>query len=103
MNFLFMKLKQVYKDRFCLVFYDALIGDTLKEVERIFKFCNLEVQSQTIQFLNDSKSSEKKSAYSVFRNKKQDVEWKDLLTETIFSEIKDDIIENKITEFKYDK
>ena len=98
-----MKLKQVYKDRFCLVFYDALIGDTLKEVERIFKFCNLKVQSQTIQFLNDSKSSEKKSAYSVFRNKKQDVEWKDLLTETIFSEIKDDIIENKITEFKYDK
>ena len=101
--FLFMKLKQVYKDRFCLVFYDALIGDTLKEVERIFKFCNLEVQSQTIQFLNDSKSSEKESVYSVFRNKKQDVEWKDLLTETIFSEIKDDIIENKITEFKYDK
>ena len=65
-----MKLKQVYKDRFCLVFYDALIGDTLKEVERIFKFCNLKVQSQTIQFLNDSKSSVVKiaSTFALFKN-----------------------------------
>ena len=54
-------------------------------------------------YLIEKNYSEKESVYSVFRNKKQDVEWKDLLTETIFSEIKDDIIENKITEFKYDK
>lgn len=97
--FLFKKLERQYKDRFCLVNYESLIRDTLQEVERIFNFFNLEISAQTIKFLNDSKSSDNDSTYSVFRNKEKDEQWKTMLDEKIASEIREDILNSRIMEF----
>ena len=99
---LFKKLEQKYKNRFCIIYFDALISDTLKEVERIFNFCNLEINRQTIEFLNDSKSSEKKSVYSVFCSKIIDYEWKRSLNKSIFTEISTDLKTNNINQFLND-
>jgi len=97
--FNFKELEKEFDERFCMVYYEDLIKDTFNEVERIFNFCNLEVNRQTIKFLNDSKSSEKKSVYSVFRNKIKDDEWKASLNELIFTEISNDLKTNNMNQF----
>ncbi len=100
--FLFKKLEREYEDRFRLVNYESLIKDTLQEVERIFRFCNLEISAQTIKFLNDSKSADNNSTYSVFRNKEKDKQWKTKLDKKIVCEIREDILKSKIMEFAID-
>ena len=82
-----------------MVYYEDLIKDTFHEIERIFNFCNLEVSMQTIKFINESKSSEKRSVYSVFRNKIKDDEWKASLNELIFTEISNDLKTNNMNQF----
>jgi hypothetical protein len=97
--FIFKELEIQYKDRFCMVYYEDLIKDTVNEIERVFNFCNLEVNMQTIKFLNDSKSSERRSVYSVFRDKLIDDKWKDSLNELIFTEISNDLKTNNMNQF----
>ena len=97
--FKFKELDKKFNGRFYMVYYEDLIKDTFHEVERIFNFCNLEVNMQTIKFLNESKSSEKRSVYSVFRNKIKDDEWKVSLNELIFTEISNDLKTNNMNQF----
>jgi hypothetical protein len=96
---IFNDLKEKFNDRFCLIYYDDLIKNPLNEVEKIFNFCNLEMNKQTIKFIKDSKSAELESVYSVFRNKLNDNKWKNTLNKNIYTEICNDLKINNMNHF----
>lgn len=87
---LFISLKQKYPERFYMLQYENLLADPKAEVEKLFSFCNLEVTSQTLGFLTKSTSNNDTDAYSVFKSKKTDDQWKKELPQFIIDEIKMD-------------
>ena len=101
--FIFKELEREYKDRFLLVRYDDLIGDTVNHVKKIFKFCDMEINEQTYSFIQRSNSSGKESVYSVYRDKKQDINWVSTLDKVIQSMIEVDLKKNGIVEFNHEK
>jgi len=101
--FIFKELKREYKDRFLLVSYDDLIEDTVNQVKKIFKFCDMEINEQTYSFIQRSNVSGKKTVYSVYRDKKDDISWVNTLDKAIKSMIEVDLQKNGILEFNNEK
>ena len=87
---LFLCLKEEYPTQFYLLEYENLLSNKIKEVKKMFKFCDLEFTTQTIDFLNESSSVNDDDAYSVFKTKKTDNQWEQELPQFIIDEIKGD-------------
>ena len=100
--FMFKDLEKDFNDRFCLIYYDNLLKHTNDEVARIFNFCDLDLSSQTIEFIKKSKSSNIKEPYSVYKNKINDKSWMNNLSKEISSLISSDLKKSEITEFPID-
>ncbi len=88
---LFEELVNQYPKRFCLIKYNDLLRNPRSEVEKIFAFCELRLQSQTISFLSESKRRNDKDAYSVYKTRTSDSGWKDWLPDTVVRSIVDDL------------
>jgi len=88
--FLFLRLKKEYPDQFYLINYDDLLSNPISEVKQLFEFSKLEYSDQTNTFLKKSTSFQSIDAYSVFKQKKNDMEWKKTLPSFIEHEIKED-------------
>jgi len=88
---LFEELKKKYPLRFMLVSYSELIKSTDEMVEQLFSFCELEIGKQTNYFLKDSRDKTIKNAYSVYRNKVSDSNWKGDLNQEIVDFITADL------------
>lgn len=88
---LFLSLKKEYPAQFYLLEYEKLLSNKSEEVKKMFEFCNLEFNSQTIDFLNESSSVNDEDAYSVFKTKKTDNLWEQELPQFIIDEIKKDV------------
>lgn len=89
--YLFHGLANQFPERFYLINYNHLLKETLHTVKYLFKFCGLPIEQQTIDFLNSSKSIDKKGAYSVFKVKKFDDKWKNSLNKKIIFAIQKDL------------
>jgi len=96
---LFQKLKKQYPNRFCFVKYDALLTNTLEEVESIFNFCGIPLQDQTRSFLLQSTQINQEDAYSVYKKKTVDDGWKEKLNSTIIDEISKDLKISSLEEY----
>jgi len=101
--FLFTELKRSYPDRFLLVSYDDLIEDTVNQVKKIFKFCDIEINQQTDSFIQRNNVSVKQTVYSVYRDKKHDISWVNSLDQAIKSMIEVDLQKNGILDFNNKK
>ena len=88
---LFLELETQFPDRFILINYNNLLKDTDNQVNRLFSFCKLNVEQQTIDFLSSSKSIDKKTTYSVYKIKQRDDEWKNTLNKKIINEIQQEL------------
>ena len=97
--FIFRELEKEFKDRFCVVYYDDLIQDTIKEVQRVFDFCDLDVNTQTNDFIKNSNSDKNKKTYSVYRKKMNDKSWMSNLSAPIRDMISSDLQKNNIINF----
>ncbi|MFW6272216.1 MAG: sulfotransferase domain-containing protein [bacterium] len=98
--YLFEKLKNIYPDRFYLVKYDDLLKNTLNMVKDLFSFCELELEEQTIDFINKSKNIDKSNEkYSVYRTKYSDNQWENELPKEIVSEIRKDISKSSLSKY----
>ena len=82
------------------MYYDDLIQDTVKEVQKIFDFCDLDVNTQTKDFIKNSNSAKKKKVYSVYRKKMNDKSWKNNLNTSIRNMISSDLQKNNIIDFE---
>ena len=87
---LFLFLKEKYPKRFYLLNYDDLLNDTKKEVKDLFKFCGMSYSDQTEKFIVDSTNKNNPDAYSVFKKKSSDDQWKSILPSDIIDSIKSD-------------
>jgi len=97
--FIFKELEKEFKDRFCVAYYDDLLQDTIKEVQRIFDFCDLDVNTQTKDFIKNSNSATNKKIYSVYRKKMNDKSWMSNLSTPIGDMISSDLQKNNIIDF----
>lgn len=87
---LFLELQKNYPDRFYLQQYEKLIVNPLEETEKLFNFCDLQMNEQTEFFLKKSTHSHQEDAYSVFKRKLKDDSWKKSLPVFIQEEILSD-------------
>jgi Sulfotransferase domain len=84
---LFHELSTVYPERFYLLKYDNLLQKTGEVVDELFAFLDIPMNSQTLEFINSSKSINKNDPYSVFKVKNKDSEWKNELNKEIAKQI----------------
>lgn len=96
---LFKNLKEQYSNRFYLVKYDELLTDTLEKVESIFRFCNIDMNEQTISFLEASTKENKEDTYSVYKQKTVDDNWKKGLNPIIIDAISEDLRNSGLEEY----
>lgn len=87
---LFDILAVKFPNRFCLINYSDLLENTVDSVDKLFSFCGLSVPQQTLDFLVSSTMSQQKDAYSVYRSKKKDDDWKLNLPSNIAYDILND-------------
>ena len=86
-TFLFLDLKKQYPKQFYLINYKDLIAETYSEIKQLFEFCDLEYTKQTETFIKQSTSSNSTDAYHVFKQKKDDMDWKKTLPDFIKDKI----------------
>lgn len=88
--FRFLYYQQTYPKQFYLINYDDLIRNTDFEIKKLFDFCNIEYTLQTKKFIEKSTASQSKDAYSVFKQKSNDLAWQGNLPGFIETEIMND-------------
>jgi len=96
---LFQRLQVQYPDRFCLVKYDDLLTDTLKEIERVFSFCDIDMTDQTESFLQESTQENQGDTYSVYKKKSIDNNWEQSLDPVIIDSISKDLKNSALEEY----
>ncbi|QBY03133.1 hypothetical protein E2K93_01555 [Thalassotalea sp. HSM 43] len=97
---LFQSLQDRYRDGFLLVKYSDLLNDTQSEVEKIFKFLELELSQQTLSFINRSASIQIDDTYSVFKTKSiVDDNWKNSIPNYVVESVTKDCNSNGLSEF----
>ncbi len=84
---MFLWLNEKYKDRFYLIRYEELVGDTEHHVRNIFQFLDLKIQEQTLNFIKTSKTLHQEDTYSVFKGKIHLHKWKEELEQKIIDEV----------------
>lgn len=93
---LFREFNQNYPNQFYLIKYHSLIADTLKEVEKIFDFCQIPLEQPTIDFIQASCQNYQTDPYSVFRYRPIDDSWKKELNSIIVQAILDDLKDTEL-------
>jgi hypothetical protein len=89
---LFLELEQKFgKERVSTVRYSELLADPLKTTETLFAATGLESCDQTMDFIKQSKSFEHPNAYSVFRTKEADIQWKTAVDQQIIEAVNRDL------------
>jgi len=85
--YLFMEFKERYQDNFKLIKYDSLNSNPEMVIQDIFNFCELSLDQQTHKFIQESQSRNDSDPYSVYRIKKSDDIWKNILPPSIVKEV----------------
>jgi hypothetical protein len=92
LNNYFIELKEKHPENVYLISYENLLKDTNNEIEKLFRFCGIKLNEQTLNFIKESMSKNDNYDYSVFRSKETLINRKCKLDETIKEYIRDKII-----------
>lgn len=96
---LFLDLQSRFGSRFLLVNYDKLVDNTEPVTKEIFKFCGLEMQQQTRDFIKLSTESSSNDPYSVLRGKNEHHSWKTELNPVIANQILKELRDTPLNQF----
>ena len=97
---LFLQLSQDYPDRFYLIEYKDMLNDSRNEIEQLFEFCGINFTEQTIDYLKESSSLDNShDAYSVYRKKKDDNSWVNILPNEVSEAIDSDLSNTPLERF----
>jgi hypothetical protein len=88
LNNYFIKLKEQYPDNVYLITYEDILKNPLKEIEKLFNFCNIELEKSTIDFIQKSTTTHDEYDYSVFKDKQMIIDRKCSLNNYILNYIK---------------
>lgn len=67
LSLLFIELSLRHPRQFCLIRYEELVESPQEVVERLFGFCGLSLDEQTVRFISESTGSDDGDPYGVFR------------------------------------
>jgi hypothetical protein len=96
---IFLKLNLKFPDRTIVTQYEDLCENRVAETKRLFDFCELNMDEQTLNFLNISKEKDINDPDTVFRNKNNYKKWKKELDLSIIDYIYKDLKETKLEIF----
>ena len=96
---LYLKLQKKYPTKIKVIQYEDLVNNSKKITEEMFKFIGLEINKQTIKFLEKSQSSHQQNEYSVFKNPSVKDKWKKQLDKRIIKEIYEDLKGTRLEQF----
>lgn len=89
--------KEKYPENVMVIKYKDLISDTENLTRSLFDFCGLDVDDQTVEFLNTSRSRTDDDPYSVYRKEIDLTKWKGNLpadvVDTIYRETSGTVFE----------
>lgn len=97
--YMFLGLAEEFPGRFHLAVYSDLLEETLAEVRSLFRFCEIPLEQQTVDFIMQSRAKHQPDPYSVFKMKESDDAWKQELDQQIASEIADDLSDTTLERF----
>ena len=98
---IFLEIKKQFPDRVYIIEYNKFLENTLKYTTELFSFCELKLESQTMDFISKRSRREEKDAYSVYRIKNNDDKWKYELDNKIVKEIKSDLFGTSLKKYMY--
>jgi hypothetical protein len=96
---LFLELASRFPEQVYLCEYRRLIADLRGETEKLFSFVGLSMGDQTREFIKRASTETQGHAYSVFRAKKRDDEWRYSLEKEIVEAIKADVANTALQRF----
>jgi hypothetical protein len=86
-------------ERVKIVSYEQLVTDSLNTVSEVFSFAELEMNSQTKNFLRDSQSTMNCQSYAVYKKPEVAKRWRDELDSKIASEIYQDLKGSELEQY----
>lgn len=86
-----LNLKELYPKNVIIVNYEDLVNNTNNEIERVFKFCEIDKHKNIDDVIKQNKNKNDNYDYSVFRNKNTIEKWKGKLDQKIVNYIKNNI------------
>jgi hypothetical protein len=95
----FLYLKKKFPSKFYLLHYDRLLNSTYQRVRKLFHFLEINIEIQTRIFVSSSKTTNKEDTYSVYKMKKHDDVWREVLNDSIIETV---ISHLSSSEFEYD-
>ena len=91
---LFLYLSEKYPEKVMLVKYNELANNCIEKTSEIFRFCELEMKQQTIDFITESQNKDIKHENSVFKHRKNNyVEVTPKITDKIKNDLKGTVLE----------
>lgn len=97
--YLFLKLEKKFPTQFKIVYYNDLLNNTENTIKNLFQFCNLQFTENTKTFIIESQKKEYKDAYSVYKTKNSDDEWKGKLNPIIIDEIEKELMNTALEKY----
>ena len=85
---IFYTIKEKYPDNIIIVNYEDLVKNTLVEIEKICKFCNVIFHNNMKESIKLMKSKNEEYDYSVFKNENTLYKWRGKLNNKIVKYIK---------------
>lgn len=88
---LFREMEKIYPHNAIITRYEDLYNDSLRETKRLFEFCDLELDKQTLGFLRESQQQTVTDSYGVFRKKGEERTHQLYISDDIKNEIRKDL------------
>jgi len=96
----YLKLEMEYSDKVLVTRYEDLVLHTIQETEKLYKFCDLKLDKQTIEFIENCHTKHISNKYAVYKDKSVKDKWETELSKNIiaeiYSELEDTIFETFI-------
>ncbi|MDG0980792.1 MAG: sulfotransferase [Halieaceae bacterium] len=98
----FLRFEEMYPNQFKLVRYDQLNEAPLNITNELFKFCGLSLHSQVDEFIKASQSKHDADPYSVFRAKRNDNQWQNILPADVIKQVQKELVNSTLQTFLID-
>jgi len=95
----YLKLEREYPEKVLVIKYEDLVPHSVCETERMLKFSNLEMHSQTIDFLENCHSKHISNEYAVYKSKSVKDKWRKELNKEIILEIYSELEGTRLEQF----
>ena len=93
-----IKLEKEFNN-FKIFQYEDIVNSIYQKTEELFKFCEINIEEQTKQFLKECQSKNLDDPYAVYKNKSVISKWKYQLDIEIQKEIINEIINTELEKF----